>query len=436
MSSPSARIASAQLAGDVDPAEHVAAHAPRRRCGRCRGRSRLARYIAMSASLSSAVVPASPPTARLMPTLAERLIRRPSSSTGRAQASSSASATNATSCSPLTSSHTTTNSSPPSRATVSPSRTTCSNRRRELGQQLVAAAVPERVVDGLEVVEVEQQHRDHAVGAGRPAERVVDPVHHQRAVGQAGQRVVQRLVLELVLQLLPAYGGPQRRGDGLDERDVVLGPVPGVRAGGADDAPGVPVRRGSGSDSALRIPNRVVASSCGNAGRRPRRRCTTSSLRISARPVSELLVEVEHDGHPVRAARSATISVAARRASAAAPPRPAGVAGVDERDGLRISWFSGIVSASRPSSATARCSCARTASARSCRIRPGAGRAATVASASGVPSEERVTRKELADTGIASPVPKCRSWVSPSQEPCARTASSISWDLALPCSVK
>ena len=59
-----------------------------------------------------------------------------------------------------------------------------------------------------------------------------------------------------------------------------------------------------------------------------------------------------------------------------------------------------------------------------------------MASASGEPSEDRVTRKEFAETGIDSSVPKCRRNVSPSQEPRARTAVSISRDLSRPCSVK
>ena len=59
-----------------------------------------------------------------------------------------------------------------------------------------------------------------------------------------------------------------------------------------------------------------------------------------------------------------------------------------------------------------------------------------MARASGSPVAERVTRKELQDTGIDSPVTKCRSSVSPSQAPLPRTAASISCDFESPCSVK
>ncbi len=65
-------------------------------------------------------------------------------------------------------------------------------------QQLVADRVAERVVDGLEVVDVDEQHGDGRIGLG---ERLVDAVDEQRAVGQTRERVVVGLVLELVLEL-------------------------------------------------------------------------------------------------------------------------------------------------------------------------------------------------------------------------------------------
>ena len=67
-------------------------------------------------------------------------------------------------------------------------------------EQLVADRVAEAVVDGLEVVEVDEQH------AGRPPvpriDRLVDQLGEHRAVGEAGERVVERLVAEVVLELL------------------------------------------------------------------------------------------------------------------------------------------------------------------------------------------------------------------------------------------
>ena len=67
-------------------------------------------------------------------------------------------------------------------------------------QQVVAREVAEAVVDGLEVVEVDEQHRELAALAFQPRRRVVDPVAEERLVGQSGQRIVERLVRELVLE--------------------------------------------------------------------------------------------------------------------------------------------------------------------------------------------------------------------------------------------
>ena len=67
-------------------------------------------------------------------------------------------------------------------------------------EQRVAGGVAEAVVDGLEVVEVDEQHRELAAVALEPGRGVVDAVAEQRLVGEPGQRVVERLVRELVLE--------------------------------------------------------------------------------------------------------------------------------------------------------------------------------------------------------------------------------------------
>ena len=68
--------------------------------------------------------------------------------------------------------------------------------RRALQQQ-VAEVVAEGVVDVLEAVEVEQQQPDGALAAGEPPpSSALQPVVEQRAVGQAGEGVVARLVLQ------------------------------------------------------------------------------------------------------------------------------------------------------------------------------------------------------------------------------------------------
>ena len=60
----------------------------------------------------------------------------------------------------------------------------------------------EGVVDPLEAVEVEVEHGERSAPAGRLLQRVVQAVGEQRPVGEVGERVVERLMRELVLELL------------------------------------------------------------------------------------------------------------------------------------------------------------------------------------------------------------------------------------------
>ena len=73
---------------------------------------------------------------------------------------------------------------------------------RHLEQHPVADGVPEAVVDGLEVVEVDEQHGHAHALAQRPGHRVADALVEQRAVGEMRDRVVERLVGELLLERL------------------------------------------------------------------------------------------------------------------------------------------------------------------------------------------------------------------------------------------
>ena len=70
----------------------------------------------------------------------------------------------------------------------------------------------ERIVDGLEVVEVEQV-RGHDLAALDAPQRVLEPLVEQHAVGQAGQRIVQRHVGDLGLRAA-LLGDVVMRGDG------------------------------------------------------------------------------------------------------------------------------------------------------------------------------------------------------------------------------
>ena len=67
---------------------------------------------------------------------------------------------------------------------------------RDGGEQLVTDVVPVPVVDGLETVEVGVQHRRDAVGTPGAGHRLFETFLQQGAVGEAGQRVVQAVVIE------------------------------------------------------------------------------------------------------------------------------------------------------------------------------------------------------------------------------------------------
>ena len=67
---------------------------------------------------------------------------------------------------------------------------------RDRLQELVARFVAERVVDLLEAVEVEEQHGGLGAGAAGAGLHLLDAVEDERAVRQAGERVVQRLVAD------------------------------------------------------------------------------------------------------------------------------------------------------------------------------------------------------------------------------------------------
>ena len=73
--------------------------------------------------------------------------------------------------------------------------------RADGDQQLVADVVPEAVVHRLEAVEVEQEHREGSLVSGRQVERVIETVAEHRTVRKTGERVVERLAGELLLQV-------------------------------------------------------------------------------------------------------------------------------------------------------------------------------------------------------------------------------------------
>lgn len=97
------------------------------------------------------------------------------------------------------------------------------NHKQPLGHALkhdIAYAVTEGVVDQLETIEVEEEHGDEASGALQATKRMAEPVHQDRAVGHAGERVRRRAALEQDVRLLTlgdvTHGGhDERRAVGL-----------------------------------------------------------------------------------------------------------------------------------------------------------------------------------------------------------------------------
>ena len=72
----------------------------------------------------------------------------------------------------------------------------------DLLENLVARRMPEAVVDRLEVVEVDEHHRDLRHPATRAHQRVLDAVGEERPVGELRHGVVERLMRELILESL------------------------------------------------------------------------------------------------------------------------------------------------------------------------------------------------------------------------------------------
>ena len=74
--------------------------------------------------------------------------------------------------------------------------------RRDALQQLVAHLVAERVVDGLEAVQVDEHEREPGVAARRVDDRLLEAIVEQHAVGQPGEGIARGEVLGALLGLL------------------------------------------------------------------------------------------------------------------------------------------------------------------------------------------------------------------------------------------
>ena len=141
-------------------------------------------------------------------------------------------------------------------------------------QQLVADRMAERVIDALELVEVEAEHRQ-AFAAFDALELVLQRLAQQHAVGQVGQRVVARHVGDLALRALPLG-------------DVFVGGEPaaaGQRL--ADDREGAPVRQADNVREGLAVGETVLQPDdviVGIAGKGALLRCAGRAGRAEYRP--------------------------------------------------------------------------------------------------------------------------------------------------------
>ena len=84
----------------------------------------------------------------------------------------------------------------------------------DLDQQTIADLVTQRVVRHLEVVDVEEQHRDGALSPARLGEKLVQTVEEERAVRKPGQGIVECEERQTVLRPCPLdCEAHQMRGD-------------------------------------------------------------------------------------------------------------------------------------------------------------------------------------------------------------------------------
>jgi hypothetical protein len=72
----------------------------------------------------------------------------------------------------------------------------------DFGEQSIAGAVTKRIIDNLEVVEVKEQDGDVPTTPVTAGDRPLDVIPEEDPVGESGQRIVKRVVDELLLEAL------------------------------------------------------------------------------------------------------------------------------------------------------------------------------------------------------------------------------------------
>ena len=83
-------------------------------------------------------------------------------------------------------------------------------------QELVAGAVPKTVIDQLEIVEVQEQDSQRRQGPSSASQGMFEAVPEQGPVGQPGERIVEGLVLERLLERLALRHVAKRQHDTFD----------------------------------------------------------------------------------------------------------------------------------------------------------------------------------------------------------------------------
>ena len=84
----------------------------------------------------------------------------------------------------------------------------------DLHQQLVPSGVAQTVIDHLEAVQVDEQHGQLLTVSLAAGNRVTDPIEEERAIREAGERVVERAVAELLLEVF-AFGSASKGARGV-----------------------------------------------------------------------------------------------------------------------------------------------------------------------------------------------------------------------------
>ena len=120
------------------------------------------------------------------------------------------------------SSHTIANSSPPKRATVSLARSSPSSRGPIAFSSSSPAWWPSESLITLRLSRSTNSRATRRASARGAGERVVQAVEQERAVGKAGEAVVQRVVAHLALRAHALYRAGEDVRDGLQEVEVAF----------------------------------------------------------------------------------------------------------------------------------------------------------------------------------------------------------------------